>query len=135
MSRRELHGIGGLPQLPLPRPLTGRRHKRGDPPMPPLQGWADPPAMRIRMALPGLLMSIALMTGCLPEWTARPLGAPRVAAVGDSILRQLEFGGPTHPSSNHALTLSIQEAGWRASVEGENGWRIARIRQLAAEAA
>jgi lysophospholipase L1-like esterase len=82
-----------------------------------------------------LSLIVALGSGCLPEWTAHPAGAPRVAAVGDSILRQLEFYGPTHPGSVHALTRSIQDAGWRASVRGENGWRIAWIRLLAADAA
>ncbi|MET0727610.1 MAG: SGNH/GDSL hydrolase family protein [Acidimicrobiales bacterium] len=87
----------------------------------------------IRLLLVSVLLLVA--PACLPEWTRSPAGAPRVAAVGDSILRQLEFGGPTQPSSNYALTLSIQEAGWRASVRGENGWRIAWIRRLAADAA
>ena len=78
---------------------------------------------------------VALGSGCIPDWTASPAGAPQVAAVGDSILRQLEFYGPTHPNTDHALTRSIQDAGWRASVRGENGWRIAWIKQLAAAAA
>src|SRR5262245_56923657 len=82
-----------------------------------------------------LSLLVALGAGCMPGWTANPAGAPRVAAVGDSIMRQLEFNGPTPPNSVHALTRSIQDAGWRASVEGENGWRIAWIRTLAADAA
>jgi lysophospholipase L1-like esterase len=82
-----------------------------------------------------LSLIVVLGSGCLPEWTAHPDGAPRVAAVGDSILRQLEFYGPTHPGSPRALTRSIQDSGWRASVRGENGWRIQWIRGLAADAA
>ena len=66
----------------------------------------------------GVILTIALGSACMPEWTVHPRGGRRVAAVGDSILRQLEFYGPTHPQSTRALTRSIQDAGWRASVRG-----------------
>ena len=90
--------------------------------------------MRTRW-LVAVILTIALGSACMPEWTVHPRGGPRVAAAGDSILRQLESYGPTHPQSTRALTRSIQDAGWRASVRGENGWRVEQIRDLAADAA
>jgi lysophospholipase L1-like esterase len=81
-----------------------------------------------------LIVAAALLAACMPDWTTNPKGAPRVAAVGDSILRQLEFYGPTHPDSDDALTQSIQDEGWRASVRGENGWITQWVRGLAKNA-
>ena len=86
-----------------------------------------------------LLGAVALGIGLLP----RPVGAaevppftgPRagtpVAAVGDSLLGQLESEGPTHPRSLRAFTRSLQDEGWRASVRPRNAWRVARVRLLA----
>ncbi len=63
-----------------------------------------------------------------------PPGGPKVAAVGDSILGQLESEGPTHPTSIRAFTLSLIDQGWRASVKARNAWPAARVRLLAGQA-
>jgi hypothetical protein len=63
-----------------------------------------------------------------------PPGGPKVAAVGDSILGQLQSEGPTHPTSIRAFTLSLIDEGWQASVKTRNAWRINRIRLLAGAA-
>lgn len=93
------------------------------------------PRRRYARALPPVLLAVVMATGCMPNWTSRPAGGPRVAAAGDSIMRQLEFYGPTHPNNRRALTRSLQDHGWRASVRGENGWIIQWVRGLVVDAA
>lgn len=63
-----------------------------------------------------------------------PPAGPKVGAVGDSLLGQLESGGPRYPRSTEALTRTMVEEGWRALVEHRNAWRTARIRVLAGQA-
>ena len=63
-----------------------------------------------------------------------PPGGPRVAAVGDSLLGQLESEGPRYPRSTEALTRTMVDEGWRALVEHRNAWRTARVRVLAGQA-
>lgn len=63
-----------------------------------------------------------------------PPTGPKVAAVGDSILGQLESEGPRYPNSTKALTRTMVDEGWRALVEHRNTWRTARIRVLAGQA-
>ncbi len=68
----------------------------------------------------------------VPPFTG-PRGGPKVGAVGDSILGQLQSEGPTHPHSTQAFTRSLNDEGWRASVKHRNAWRTARVRILANE--
>ena len=63
-----------------------------------------------------------------------PAAGPKVAAVGDSLLGQLESEGPSHPTSTRAFTLSLIDQGWQASVKHRNAWRTARVRLLAGQA-
>ena len=63
-----------------------------------------------------------------------PPAGPKVAAVGDSRLGQLESEGPRYPRSRKALTRTMVDQGWRALVEHRNTWRTARIRVLAGQA-
>lgn len=64
-----------------------------------------------------------------------PPAGPRVAAVGDSLLGQLESEGPRYPRSREAFTRTLVDQGWRAVVEHRNAWRTARVRVLAGQAA
>src|SRR3954454_15294074 len=93
-----------------------------------------PEPVRRRAALAGAVLVVALPAAPaaaeLPPFTG-PAGGPKVAAVGDSILGQLESEGPTHPSSTRAFTRSLNDEGWRASVKHRNAWPTRRIRQLA----
>jgi hypothetical protein len=57
-----------------------------------------------------------------------------VAVVGDSYVRQLEFHGPTRPTSTVALTRSLVDQGWQGHVDGLSGWPTAQIRALAGRA-
>jgi hypothetical protein len=79
----------------------------------------------------GLLVLI-LVAGCSSPryWEGEPRARP-VAVVGDSYVRQLEIFSSAYPDSTRALTNSLTEQGWRAHVHGENGWPIARVRELA----
>jgi len=88
---------------------------------------------RARLALLATVISLVAASCHLPDWRG-PSDGPRVAALGDSLLHQLQHGGPTHPDSNVALTLSLIDEGWQASVRGENGWTIQWVRALSAEA-
>jgi hypothetical protein len=63
-----------------------------------------------------------------------PADGPKVAAVGDSLLGQLQSEGPTHPTSTRAFTLTLIDEGCRASVANRNAWRTAQVRLLAADA-
>ena len=80
------------------------------------------------------LVCVGLTTACLPDWRG-PAAGPRVAAVGDSILHELQHSGPAYPDSNVALTRSMIDEGWRSTVRGENGWTIQWVRALATDAA
>ncbi len=95
----------------------------------------------IRAALLGALVLLALPTAgpaaAVPEAVPPfrgPANGPKVAAVGDSLLGQLQSEGPTHPSSTEAFTRSLIDEGWRASVKHRNAWRTARVRLLAGDA-
>lgn len=52
-----------------------------------------------------------------------PPAGPRVAAVGDSLLGQLESDGPRYPHSTTALTRTMVDEGLRALVATHNAWR------------
>jgi hypothetical protein len=71
-----------------------------------------------------------------PAYWATPVepAEVRVAVVGDSYVRQLEFFGPTHPASTTALTRTLVEQGWQGHVDGLSGWPTARVRSLAEKA-
>ena len=94
-----------------------------------------------RFILGALIVGLAVVTAgpsaaqveTVPAF-AGPPGGRKVAAVGDSILGQLESEGPTHPTSTRAFTLSLIDQGWRASVKARNAWRAARVRLLAGQA-
>jgi hypothetical protein len=79
------------------------------------------------------VLAVLLALG-LPAWSG-PADGPRVAAIGDSLLRQLQFDGPTHPGSDRAFTRSLVDQGWRGAVRAENAYRTAQLRPLAREAA
>lgn len=85
----------------------------------------------------GLVLGLAAPAGAqveaVPPFEGPPDG-PKVAAVGDSLLGQLQSEGPTHPTSTRAFTLSLIDEGWRASVKHRNAWRTARVRLLAGQA-
>lgn len=80
-----------------------------------------------------VVLSPTAAGAAVPPFTGPP-GGPKVAAVGDSILGQLESEGPTHPHSTRAFTLSLHDEGWRASVKHRNAWPTKRIRLLANQA-
>ena len=91
--------------------------------------------MRRALALGVVLLALlgpSAASADVPPFTG-PRGGPRVGAVGDSILGQLQSEGPTHPNSTQAFTLSLNDQGWRASVKHRNAWRTARVRVLANE--
>ncbi len=85
----------------------------------------------VRRGLVLALVALAVLAGGGPV-TAAP--APRVAAVGDSLLGQLQSHGPTHPHSTHAFTRSLVDEGWRAWVRTHNAVRILQLRAHAQEA-
>jgi hypothetical protein len=83
------------------------------------------------------LLALTLLAGSarpaaaeVPPFTG-PTAGPKVGAVGDSLLGQLQSEGPTHPNSTRAFTLSLNDQGWRASVKHRNAWPTGRIRLLA----
>jgi lysophospholipase L1-like esterase len=82
----------------------------------------------LRRAL--VLALVVLLAGATPAAASAPL----VAAVGDSLLGQLQSHGPTHPGSTHAFTRSLVDEGWRASVHTRNAARILQLRGLAQDA-